>query len=50
MSSGEFLPQLLLRLDFAGWFSRADERREAAEERAKEGTNEMNVLEGMKAW
>ena len=49
-SSREFLPQLLLRLDFAGWFSRADERREAAEERAKSGRNEVNVLDGMKAW
>lgn len=36
LAAREFLPQLLLRLDFARWFSRAEERRTRAEERERD--------------
>lgn len=44
------MPQLLLRLDFARWFSRAGERREMAEERERareEAVAGGSVLQGL---
>lgn len=44
----EFLPQLLLRLDFAKWFSLAGEREHQKRERQEERERQVNVLQGLR--